>query len=127
MISKTTYYEKINENHTLETFDLAEKKLQETGIRKIVLASTTGRTALKAMEYFEGKGIQLIVIPHQYGFSSEENRFPRDTVETLIEHDIKSILELCFFILKKYMLPLFQPSLPTFCVVSARESRYVLK
>ena len=86
MISKTTYYEKINENHTLETFDLAEKKLQETGIRKIVLASTTGRTALKAMEYFEGKGIQLIVIPHQYGFSSEENRFPKDTVETLIEH-----------------------------------------
>lgn len=83
MIKNTTYYETTNQDHTLETFALVEQKLAETGIKKLVLASTTGRTALAAMEYFTGKGISLIVIPHQYGFSCEENLFPEDVVKTL--------------------------------------------
>ena len=83
MKKEITYYETTDQNHTLETFALVEQKLLETGIKKIILASTTGRTALAAMEYFTGKGISLIVIPHQYGFSSDENLFPEDIVNTL--------------------------------------------
>lgn len=86
MKKEITYYEITNQDHTLETFALVEQKLAETGVKKIVLASTTGRTALKAMDYFSDKGISLIVIPHQYGFSSEENLFLSDTVKTLREH-----------------------------------------
>jgi len=83
MKKEITYFETIKENHTLETFEIVEQKLKETGIKKVVLASTTGNTALKAMEYFSGKGITLVVIPHQYGFSDEENRFPQSVVESL--------------------------------------------
>lgn len=86
MIKEITYYETTKEDHTLETFALVEQKLVETGIKKIILASTTGRTALRAMEYFADKGVSLIVIPHQYGFSSETNLFPSDTVKTLREN-----------------------------------------
>ena len=86
MKREIVYFEEPKENNTLETFALAEQRMLESGIKKIVLASTTGRTALKAMEYFEGKDITLIVIPHQYGFSSEENLFSEDIVQTLREH-----------------------------------------
>jgi len=60
MKKKITYFETTKDNHTLETFVIVEQKLRETGIRKIILASTTGRTALKAMEYYSGKGITLM-------------------------------------------------------------------
>ena len=85
MKKDVTYFETINEDHSLETFALAEQRAAEAGITKIILASTTGQTALKAMHNFAGKGITLVVIPHQYGFSSEDNRFPADIVQTLQE------------------------------------------
>lgn len=86
MKKEITYYESTKQDHTLETFALVEQKIAETGVNKIILASTTGRTALKAMEYFADKHISLIIIPHQYGFSSETNLFPSDTVKTLREN-----------------------------------------
>lgn len=85
MKKEITYYESTKEDHTPETFELVDQRLAESGINKIILASTTGRTALQAMEYFAGKGIKLIVIPHQYGFSAETNRFPDETVKILRE------------------------------------------
>jgi len=86
MKKEITYYETTNQDHTLETFALVEQRLVANGIKKLVLASTTGRTALNAMKYFAGKDISLVVIPHQYGFSSDENLFPEDTVKTLREN-----------------------------------------
>jgi len=86
MKSEITYYETTTEDHTLETFALVEQKLVETGIKKLILASTTGRTALNAMKYFANKGISLVVIPHQYGFSCEENLFSEETIKTLHEN-----------------------------------------
>jgi hypothetical protein len=86
MKKEITYFETTKENHTLETFEIVEQKIRETGIRKIILASTTGRTAMAAMEHFSGKGVTLVVIPHQYGFSDEENRFPQSIVESLREN-----------------------------------------
>lgn len=82
MKEEITYYETIKEDHTLETFALVKQKAAETGIKRIVLASTTGRTALKAMDYFRETGISLVVIPHQYGFN-EESLFPSETAQVL--------------------------------------------
>jgi hypothetical protein len=64
---------------------LAKKRINELGIKKLVLASTTGKTAIKAMEFFKDMDVKLIVVPHQYDFSStkENNLFPRDLVMTL--------------------------------------------
>jgi hypothetical protein len=83
MERKVTYFESIGPENTEVTFRLARERAQELGIRKIVIASTTGATAKKAMEYFRNDGVQLIIIPHQWDFHREVNLFPPELAATL--------------------------------------------
>ncbi len=85
MNKRITYFENIKEDNTEETFKLVEERLADSGIKKVVLASTTGTTAVKAMEFFKDKGIQLIIIPHQYDFSRTDNPFHRELISVLEE------------------------------------------
>ncbi len=85
MESKIVYFESIKDDNTDSTFELALEKLKTLGIEKIVLASTTGTTAQKALNFFGNKSVQLVVIPHQYGFIRKENPFPQTLVKTLRE------------------------------------------
>ncbi len=78
-----TYYESVKEDNTLQTFKLVEERLKDSGIKKIVLASTTGKTAQRAMEYFKDKGVQLVVIPHQFDFARKGSSFPKELVTEL--------------------------------------------
>lgn len=83
MENKTTYFEKIQAENTLATFQLVKERLNRSAIDKLVLASTTGATAKLAMEYFEGTPVKLVVVPHQHDFRRTANRFPEELVETL--------------------------------------------
>ncbi len=83
MENKVVYFESISPDNTAVTLKLAQERLNALGIKKLVLASTTGATATKAMEFFKGAGVKLIVIPHQYGFIRKENPFPQDLIKTL--------------------------------------------
>ena len=78
-----TYFETLDPENTVVTFRLARGRAQELGIRKIVIASTTGATAKKAMEYFKNDGVQLVVIPHQWDFHREVNAFPPELAAAL--------------------------------------------
>ena len=80
-----TYFETLDPENTDITFRLARERARQLEIRKIVIASTTGATAKKAMEYFKNDGIQLIVIPHQWDFHREINAFPQELAKTLRE------------------------------------------
>ena len=82
MEQKITYFEVPGRRNTEETLRLAGERAKERGIRKIVLASTTGDVARLAAERFAGMGISLIVVPHQYGFT-ETQRFPAELVKKL--------------------------------------------
>lgn len=84
MERRITYYEDAKQDNTMETFRLAAERMEELGLKKLVLASTTGRTALKAMEYFKDQGIQLVVIPHQFGFT-QKALFSPEILQTLKE------------------------------------------
>jgi uncharacterized protein len=75
MEEKITYFEKSGKENTQETLKLALERAQARGINKIVLASTRGDTAKIAAEAWAGKGIKIIIIPHQYGFAAEPNQF----------------------------------------------------
>jgi hypothetical protein len=75
MEEKITYFEKPGLDNTTETLELALERAKARGIDTIVLASTRGDTAKQAMEMYEGTGIRLVVVPHQYGFIGEQ-RFP---------------------------------------------------
>jgi len=85
MESKIVYFEDIKPDNTEITFRLVEDRVKATAIKKIVVASTTGTTAMKAMEYFRELDVQIIVVPHQFDFKRKQNPFPQELVKTLKE------------------------------------------
>ena len=83
MESEVVYYESVRTDNTETTFDLVRKKLNTSGIKKLVLASTTGVTAKKAVDFFKEMDIKIVVVAHQYGFLRETNRFPQELAKTI--------------------------------------------
>lgn len=77
---KTVYYDKPGgDENTDKTLALAKQRAEELGINTVVVASTVGKTAVKAMDVF--KGLKIIVVTHTAGFRepdtqefTEENR-----------------------------------------------------
>jgi len=76
---KTVYFEKQGSENTDEVLRIAKQRAQELGIRTIVLASTRGDTAVKAIKVFQG--LKVIAVSHATGMHepdtqefTEENR-----------------------------------------------------
>jgi len=85
MKEQITYFEQTGKENTDEVLALVKQKAKARGVSKIVLASTTGYTARKALDLFAEDDVQLIVIPHQLGFDKPESKFPRDLISILEE------------------------------------------
>ncbi len=62
-----TYFANPGRDNTRATLDIAAKRVDELGIRHILVASTSGKTGALAAQYFQGKN--LIVVSHSTGFS----------------------------------------------------------
>ena len=56
-----------------------KKKAEKQGINDVVIASTTGFTAKKAVDVFKGMGVKLTFV------GTSKNRFPGDLTEELKE------------------------------------------
>lgn len=77
---KTVYFEKPGgEENTAKTLALARKRAAALGIKTFVVASTTGATAVKAVDAF--KGCKVVIVTHVTGMRepniqefTEENR-----------------------------------------------------
>ncbi len=82
MEEKVVYFETAGKENTPEVLRLVKERAQARGISKIVLASTRGDTARAAVDAFDGSGLRLVVIPHQFGFG-ERQRFPQELVGEL--------------------------------------------
>ena len=52
MEGKTVYFEKPGGENTETVFALAKQRAEELDIKTILVASTTGKTAVKAMDVF---------------------------------------------------------------------------
>jgi hypothetical protein len=80
MESRTTYFDRPGgEENTVATLALAKERAEELGIKTIIVASTVGGTAVKAVDVFQG--YKVIVVTHVAGFRepdtqefTEENR-----------------------------------------------------
>jgi hypothetical protein len=83
MESKIVYFEERKPENTDVTFSLVKEKLKTTGIKKLVIASTTGATARKAMDFFKDSAVKLIVAPHQFDFRRKVNPFAPELVRSL--------------------------------------------
>jgi len=79
MEAKIVYFAKPGKENTDEVLRLAKSRAAELGIKSILVASTTGDTALKAMGVF--KGARIVAVSHFTGMRepntqefTEENR-----------------------------------------------------
>ena len=73
MESRTVYFAKPGRENTEAVFEIARKRAQELGIKTIIVASTTGETAMKAVDAL--KGFKVVVVTHVTG-SREPNVNP---------------------------------------------------
>jgi uncharacterized protein len=81
MESKIVYFDSFEPENTDITLKLVKDRMEELSIRKLVIASTEGATAIKAREFFKGTDVTFIIVPHQYDFSVDENRFPKELIK----------------------------------------------
>lgn len=61
---KITYFKYCGEMNTDEVLRLVKLRCEEASINKVVVASETGRSALKALDVLMGTHIQMIVVTH---------------------------------------------------------------
>ena len=65
MESKTVYFQHSASENTELTLQIARKRAEEAGVCNIIIASTTGDTAVKAMDILEG--LRVIAVSHVTG------------------------------------------------------------
>jgi hypothetical protein len=59
-----TYFNYCGEVNTADLLQLARQRSEIINIQKVVIASETGLSALKALETFKDTNLQLIVVTH---------------------------------------------------------------
>lgn len=80
---EVTYFEKAGSNNTDATLEIAKKNADLLAIKDIVVASTTGNVAEKAMKIFEPSKYNLIIVTHSYYFVNQKTRqeFAKEKLE----------------------------------------------
>ena len=81
-----TVFERAGRVNTERTLEIAVNALKTRGISELVVASTYGTTALKAVELIDTSKVKLIVITHNFGFKEPASlEMDEDTRSRLIE------------------------------------------
>ena len=70
MESKTVYFENPGKENTEEVLRIAKQRAEELGIKTIVLSSSKGVTAVKAVDAFQG--LKVIVVSYVTGFTAPD-------------------------------------------------------
>ncbi|WP_456468491.1 pyruvate kinase alpha/beta domain-containing protein [Archaeoglobus sp.] len=82
-VKRIVYFEKPGRENTEQTLKFAIERARELGIKYIVVASSYGDTARKAVEMID-EGMQLVVVTYHTGFLKEgENTMPPEVEEEL--------------------------------------------
>ncbi len=66
MEGKIVYFEKFGRENTETTLSIAKARADELGIKTILVASTRGETAARAVEVF--KGLNVVAVSHAMGW-----------------------------------------------------------
>ncbi len=90
MESKIVYYDNPGVENTDQTLAIAKERADQLGIRKIVVASTFGRTAVKAVKVFGGE--RVIIVRRSTGFiNPNEQTFTEDNMK-IVQDEKASIV-----------------------------------
>ena len=86
---KVVYFEEPGKEHTEETLRIALQGAEERGIDTVLVSSTTGYTAEKAVKLLKGSGLRLVVVTHQTGYREPGVQlFPDDLREKLLKQGV---------------------------------------
>jgi hypothetical protein len=80
---KTVYFDNPGKENTDEVLRIARQRAQELGIKTVVVATSTGSTAAKAVDVFEG--MKVVVVSHYTGFRSPNTQELTDKNRKKIE------------------------------------------
>ncbi|MDP2917423.1 MAG: pyruvate kinase alpha/beta domain-containing protein [Dehalococcoidia bacterium] len=67
MESRIVYFEKQGKTNTEEVLRISRQRAKELGIKTVVVSTTTGYSAIKALEVFEGSGIKVVIVSEATG------------------------------------------------------------
>lgn len=89
-VKATTYFDKPGPANTAAVIQAAKVRCEELGIRHLVVASTTGKTALQAMEAFAGTGVGLVCVGEHTGMygGGDKQRLAPDARQILQAHGV---------------------------------------
>ena len=81
MEEKIFYFQK-EEDSTNKALQLALETAKRFDIKSVVLASTSGNTAVQAAKMFKGSNINLFIVGHQYGMREPgKTSFTNENIE----------------------------------------------
>ncbi|TFF92976.1 MAG: hypothetical protein EU544_06565 [Promethearchaeota archaeon] len=88
---ESTYFDKPGPINTEKALQIAKKYAEQLNLKTIIIASTTGGTAEKALEIFNVNSYNMIIITHAYYFTGSKNRqeFPEDKLNRLKKAGLK--------------------------------------
>ena len=83
MEQKIVYFDKPGKENTDAVLRLANQRAKELGIKKILVASTVGDTAVKAVEVFQG--LRVIIVTHAAGFKDPNTQEFTEANKKIVE------------------------------------------
>jgi hypothetical protein len=86
MKMESKYFEEKGSINTDQTLKLAKDASIFFNIDTIVVASTKGESALKAVKVFDNTRYRLIIVKHHDGFRGEGNEFSEEIHNQIINH-----------------------------------------
>ncbi len=110
---KIVYFSRPGPDNTDDVLRMAKARAEELGIKTIVVASTTGDTAVKTTEIFQGA--RIVVVSHVAGFKepdtqefTEENRRKVESSGAVVFTATHAFSGLSKAMLKKFNMYLFE-------------------
>ena len=89
---KIVYFEKMGHANTDHVLRLSKERFDELGLKHVLIASSFGGTAVKALEYFKGE--EIVVVNSQYGYREPGKRSTDpEHYKTLTEAGVRMIYQ----------------------------------
>jgi uncharacterized protein len=90
---ETTYFDKPGHTNTNELLQAVKKRLAESEIKYVVVASTSGKTALKTWEVLKDSGIKIVCVGEHTGFwGGDEQKLSPEMKKKLQDKGIEVVI-----------------------------------
>lgn len=88
---EVTYFKQGGPKNTDTALKIAKKYAEQFSVKDIIIASTTGMTAKKSINYFSPSSNNLVILTHSYYFTGVDKRqeFPEALMEELKKKGFK--------------------------------------